>query len=330
MHLYFANGILSWEINEIYQRWSVLGVGDLQAFLSLNWQTSLQPSCSLSWRKRLGEEWNFQNSTYKGTASHLELFFPLFEYFLSRILLGRGLLVKELRCFQVLRKITMELRSLHAQTNIGSTEKFQELQVLHHKLLVETYTGGFIKPKHHQRCHLAEQLKRIGFQVDAYATERKHKAYKSHIGLHRFDPWAQDQKGMFSQLVLKAVYQHHIQALREFTFDTHLIGQTENSENIAHTLGKTNCLVAEKIQHEGRTVGLKDVVLGAHPGIVLQAAKADSDFYILIQPLQLEERTDFWSRWKKGGNKKLLPIAQMGQRPTWFLQLDENTMLCLH
>lgn len=90
MHLYFANGVVSWEVYEMYQRWSGLGIGDLQGFLSLDWQTSLQPSCSLSWRKRLGAEWNFQNSTYKGTASHLELFFPLFEYFLSRMLPGRG------------------------------------------------------------------------------------------------------------------------------------------------------------------------------------------------------------------------------------------------
>eukprot|EP00438_Fugacium_kawagutii_P005015 Skav232030 [mRNA] locus=scaffold541:230688:232667:+ [translate_table: standard] len=327
MHLYYSNGIVSWEVYEVYHRWSKLDVGNLESFLSLEWQTTLQSSCSLSWRKRLGADWNFQGSTYKGTASNLELFLPLFEYFLSRILPGRELLVKELQCLQVLRRITMELRSLHCQNNISSTQKLQDLQVLHHKLLVETYTGSFIKPKHHQRFHFADQLKRIGFHVDTYATERKHKAYKSHIGLHRFDPFTQDQNGMFSHLVLKAVFQHHIQALSEFSFDTKLIGHTHSSEPIARTLGKDNCLVAKTLQHDGRTLGLKDVMLGDHPGIFVEAVQADSDFYIVIQPLQC---TEFWSRWKLGGNKKLLPIQVIGKRPTWYLKLNEDTLLCLH
>lgn len=101
MHLYFANGIVSWEINEIYQRWSVLGVGDLQAFLSLNWQTSLQPSCSLSWRKRLGEEWNFQNSIpTKGRRATWNCFFHCSNISCPGFCLAGGCLSKSCDVFK--------------------------------------------------------------------------------------------------------------------------------------------------------------------------------------------------------------------------------------
>ena len=329
MHLYWSNGIVSWEVCELHERWKALGVGDLEAFLALDWQTSLQSSCTPSWRKRLGAEFNFQGSTYKGSASNLQAFLPLFEYFLSRVLPGQGLLVKELQCLQVLRKITIELRLLHCQEQVDNIEKLQELQVLHHRLLVETYTANFIKPKHHQRFHQCDQMKRVGFHVDAFAAERKHKAYKSHIGLSRFDPWTQDPRGMFSQLVLKAVYQHHLVALEQFNFGTKLLGRQSNSENIARSLGKTVCNSSNKILHEGKTFVNKDIILGEHPGVILEAAQSDSDFYVVIQPLHLEASGEFWSRWKKKGTKKLLPIRQAGQRPTWFLNLDDETILCL-
>ena len=329
MHIYWSNGIVSWEVCELYDRWKSQAVGDLDAFLALDWQTSLQSSCTPSWRKRLGAEFNFQGSTYKGSASNLQAFLPLFEYFLSRVLPGAGLLAKELECLQVLRKITIELRLLHSEQHVDNTEKLQELQVLHQRLLVETYTGNFIKPKHHQRFHQCDQMKRVKFHVDAFAAERKHKAYKSHIGLHRFDPWAQDPKGMFSQLVLKAVFQHHLVALEQFDFGTKLLGRQSDSESIARALGKTVCSCSQKILHEGKTFVKKDIILGAHPGIILEAAQCDSEFYLIIQPLSLEERGEFWSRWKKESTKKVLPIRQAGQRPTWYLNLDDHTILCL-
>ena len=75
----------------------------------------------------------------------------------------------------------------------------------HHELCRKAFGYDFMKPKHHARHHLPKQIMLLGFAIDAFACERKHKFYKSHIGLHRFDPVAQNQNGQFSHMVLKQV-----------------------------------------------------------------------------------------------------------------------------
>ena len=270
MHIYWSNGIVSWEV-------CVNSTTDGKAKQLVIWMPSWpligKQVCNLAVLLLGGNDWELSSiSKVPLTKVQLvtyKLFLPLFEYFLSRVLPGPGLLAKELECLQVLRKITIELRLLHSEQHVDNTEKLQELQVLHQRLLVETYTGNFIKPKHHQRFHQCDQMKRVKFHVDAFAAERKHKAYKSHIGLHRFDPWAQDPKGMFSQLVLKAVFQHHLVALEQFDFGTKLLGRQSDSESIARALGKTVCSCSQKILREGKTFVKKDIILGAHPGIIL-------------------------------------------------------------
>ena len=150
MHLYWSNGIVSWEIVEIYNRWKVTNVGDLQHFLEMNWTTASGDAATPSSRKRLGCDYNFSGASYKDTAANLALFFPLFHYFLSRVLSSRNLLQKETQCMDALRRITMELRK-HQYSKQVVTEHFQSCQVAHQKLLVETYGSSFVKPKHQSK-----------------------------------------------------------------------------------------------------------------------------------------------------------------------------------
>ena len=330
MHLYWSQGIAALETNTIYRAWKELGVGDLHAFLAMDWKTGLQPTCSPSWRKTLGHDSMFVGNAYKGSAANLVAFLPLFEYFLSRVLSSRSLLENEMASFKALGRISIELRKLQHQQGQISTEKLQELQISHQKMVVQAYGAGYCKPKHHMRFHQAVQMKRNNFHCDAFAAERKHKTYKSHIGLHRFDTWSQNDRGAFSQLVLRAIWQHHVPSLQSFVFGTELLGTTSMSEQISAALGKNCCRTSCKIQHRGKTLQENDLLLGAHPGIIKSLAQADSDFYVVIQPLQLEEQTEFWSRWNAHGNKKLLPISQIGRTPTWWLNLQPGSWLCLH
>eukprot|EP00438_Fugacium_kawagutii_P002995 Skav220935 [mRNA] locus=scaffold3184:312642:314624:- [translate_table: standard] len=309
MHLYWSNCIVSWEIVEIYNCWSKQNLGDLKGFLAMDWHTSMQDGGTPSWRQKLGHESNFTGNSYKGSASNLRAFFPLFHFFLSRVLDGTTTLQKEKDSFNALRRITLELRRLQGECGIIATEKYQQLQTLHHDLVVKAYTTNFIKPKHHARFHQADQMKRVGAHYDSFAGERKHKTFKSHIGLHRFDTWAQNEHGKFGELCMRAIWQHHVSSLSSFKFETALLGTTVLSRQVSDALGQTDCKTSLKISHEGRTFTENDVLLGKHPGIFLSAVETkQSDFYVLLQPLEMEQRTEFWSYWKISGNKKLVPI----------------------
>jgi len=334
MHLYYSNGIASWEVVQMYGAWKEFRLGDLPAFLDLDWKTSLQSSCTPSWRKELGHESMFASSSYKGSASNLMAFVPLFHYFLTRVLACRlriGDLQKELACFSKLREVLMELRHLqNADCDGPAVDKFQSLQVEHQELLVLAYGKEVVKPKHHCRFHQAVQMKRTGWHVDAFATEKKHRMYKSHIGLHRFDPWCQSDKGTFSQLVLRAIWQHHVPSLKHFEFGTTLQGPTSSEPTIAKILNKSWCKTSCKMVHRGRTLEKDHILLGQHPGIIVLAAETDAGFYILLEELELIEKTHFFSRFQVQSKKKLLALEKAGPSPMWWLKLDVDILLCLH
>ena len=329
MHLYWSNGIVSWEVVEMFNRWQQTGLGDLQEFLQMDWKTTLGEGSTPSWRKRLGSDYNFSGATYKGTASNLTLFLPLFHYFLSRLLPSRNLLQKEMQCLDTLRRIAMELRRLQYCQNGLAIDRLQYLQVLHQKQVVDTYGKSFVKPKHHCRFHAAEQMQRVQFHCDCFATERKHKQYKSHIGLHRFDPVAQDG-AKYGQLVLRAIMQHHVSGLAKSNFGTTLLGKVQPSDAYSSSLNTANCLESTKMQHEGKTYERGNVLLGEHPGIVVSSIKANDQFYLTLQLLETEESNDFWSCWRITQKKKLVHASMVGRGPMWWLQLRQDRLLCLH
>ena len=333
MHLYWSNGVVSFEVVELYKRWNVTGRGNLLQFLGLDWKTSQQTG-SLSWRKQLGHEANCQGAaaSYKGDASNLQCFLPLFHYFLLRSSEGTDVLKKELECLGVLCKIQIELRKLYHDTCL-LTDTLQELQKEHHRLVVEVYGENFIRPKHHLRFHAVQQFKRNQFYCDAMACEKKHKMFKSHIGLHRFHSWAQNETGLFGHLVMNAIWQHHVTSLDGFGFDkSRLVGKVEKHQDVSAALGTMDCELSSKMVFEGETISKNDVLLGPHPGIVQAAVRAGSAFYIYLQPIQLQEQTPFWSRWRLAGSasNKLVHANMKGRTPMWWMFLEDDIVLCIH
>lgn len=114
LHIYWSNGVCSWEVNCLYWLDQEHGVGDLAEFLSLDWKTT--PPCSPSYRKTIGHESNFVGASYKGSAANLQAFLPLYHYFLERCF-GTGNDHKDkMESLRALRRITMELRQLSHST----------------------------------------------------------------------------------------------------------------------------------------------------------------------------------------------------------------------
>ena len=111
MHIYWSNGICSWEVVSLFQLWQEHGDGDLAQFLSLEWCTYGGESCTQSWRNYLGHESMFAGNTYKGSASNLMAFLPLFHYFLERTCADIDCMKAGMKSFRSLRRIVMELRA---------------------------------------------------------------------------------------------------------------------------------------------------------------------------------------------------------------------------
>lgn len=171
MHIYWSNGICSWEINAIYDMWKQTGAGNLDAFLQLEWKTSATTNCSKSWRCSLGHISNFAGDACKGSASNLQCFLPLFHYFLEGCL-TEGELEPQKESLRALRRVIIELRTLPHQEVIA-TERLHNLQRLHQQKVFEAYGMPHMKPKHHARYHLALQMERTQYYVDCFPMEKK-------------------------------------------------------------------------------------------------------------------------------------------------------------
>ena len=332
MHLYWSNGCAAWEINSIYKKWKETKQGNLESFLDLPWRTAMQQSVTASWRLSLAHESNFSGAAYKGTASNLQCFLPLFHFFLEGCLDEDRLLIPERDSLAALRRITIEMRNLGHETGIIATEKLQRLQIRHQEKVLNAYGHSFMRPKHHGRFHYADQMQTAQFYTDCFPCEKKHKLFKSHIGLHRFDPWATgnpNEKGEFSHFVLRDVWTHHLTALENTSFHSVLEGQTTQDAYMAELLGDQECKVSNSMHFEGRRLFKEQMVMGAHPGLVNVAIQSNTKFFVLLDALEMERESEFNSHWKLIGQRKLVPAADVGRSPTWWLKLDENSFLCL-
>ena len=123
----------------------------------------------------------------------------------------------------------------HCQGSL-SVDRLQELQSIHQGLLIKAWSPNYVKPKQHQRFHQVMQMKRINFHCDAFASEEKHSTHKSPldcIGLIHGDKRRKD----FSQLVLRAIWQHHMPSLTSYKFETKLVGQSSPFQIVSNILG---------------------------------------------------------------------------------------------
>ena len=209
-------------------------------------------------------------------------------------------------------------------------DKMQALQIKHQDLAQKAFGYEHMKPKHHARFHWALQIFRNNFHVDCFPCEKKHRLYKSHIGLSRFDPWARSTKGQFSHLVLREMWEHHLEALKVFKLGTSLVGQQKNDCNLAMLFPRDDCKVSAAIQHCGRTISHHDVILGEYPGKVIAAVQSGEDFFLQLQILVLDKKEEFHSYWKVTQQMKLLPVCMAGRSPSCWLDYGNDTFLCLH
>ena len=155
--------------------------------------------------------------------------------------------------------------------------------------------------------------------------------FKSHIGLHRFDPWTKSRSGQFSHFVIiMEIWKHHLESLRKYNFSNYLIGAKTLDPSTATLLGCATCYVSPSLQYRGRTIASQDVLLGEFPGIVLAAIETENDFFVRLQVLEMESAEEFSSWWTLTNKEKLVPAALAGRSPTWWLAETAQRLRCLH
>ncbi|CAK9118704.1 unnamed protein product, partial [Durusdinium trenchii] len=211
MHLYFVNGICSWEIAlflQIVFDHTPLKLSALQdVVLAGNWVSAKSTGRTRTYLKNLFHERLYGDGLFKGQRHQTTALLPLLFYFTLTAIEPSGLVpARYVAFFRTLCGIASFLRQLKfggVLINEKSMARLDELQRRHHDMFA-VYDVDH-KPKHHMRLHLPAQLLRTGCFVDCEPVEDKHRLYKSGVA-DRQDSLAQNHSA-FSRSVLPRLLQ---------------------------------------------------------------------------------------------------------------------------
>ena len=233
MHLYYSNGVCSWEVNALLTRTAEVGISLplLQEVAgATKWQKAARCTCTPSWRKGLFDPSRFTGDSYRGCALDLIELLPLLYFHLEETVGRHDLLQLEMQSFRCLLEIHFELSRLKFSTSFDNTACLARLQQEHQERYSLAYGLERLKPKHHGRMHIAQQLQASQLYVDCLPMEKKHRIYKSFIAVNRLNSFCRGNRnafGAYNRLCLERCYFVHLHALRNMTFGSAILSETK-------------------------------------------------------------------------------------------------------
>lgn len=231
MHLYYSNGICSWEIvhfsNAMAEHGLTLDILS-DAVVASAW-TSDTTKKSKAWYRSLLASKRFSSDSYKGSASDLKSLLPIFAFHVEEILAPRNVMRAELDSLKSLQKICVCLYGLQRapQLNLNDLNRLQALQKEHHAQFAAAYGADAIKPKHHWRFHVPVMLERHGFYCDCFAMEAKHRTYKYCIQ-NKFDRDLKDTS-VYCERILQRLWIYSIDLMGKRSWPNDLEGPLKPS-----------------------------------------------------------------------------------------------------
>ena len=237
MHLYYSNGICSWEVVQIIQALKPHGLTPEligQSFGQTNWRSASTKS-GPKWYKDLMAPQRFTTDTYKGSASDLKALMPLLHFHLASLPGLQQHVTLELVSLEALLRITRCLYEIEFQgPKSDLLEELSKAQLWHHRAYIKAYTESSLKPKHHFSRHLPMQIAKAGVYVTCFGMESKHQHFK--YGLqNRLDSQLKDTC-LYANRVLQRLLLHGDEMFRSRGFPGHLLPPTKQVQ-LAHQFG---------------------------------------------------------------------------------------------
>ena len=315
MHCYVSNGIVNQELGlwwlAVVTK-STVQLGEFQRYVLNTWTwNSDRGGFSSSLNMLLSPKLWQKHKDFRGDASDTLNALPLAVAFSIEVLRPVcPYLEKEIASLCALHSVV--LAWLHAKQNPQNACRATWLkkQTVHIEKYVSCYGAETARPKLHFSLHLSEQLGRKGSIVDAFATERKHKRFKSDVGvklkrLHDFAKVA----------LLKCVeFDIHSKATCH-TLDTELGGTGRQMPALAAAMKAKTALVAQHLTSMAVKYGKGQfTILTPDVAVSIQAAALiDGQPFLLCHELKKTEQShDSLSHWKQINNSvACVPLQQV-------------------
>ena len=330
MHCLWCNGIVNFEIGLFVQR-AVLTAEvervDLENFLSGGWKPSMQfgnyPGISL---KNLvsSKLLRFDGSDFRGDASQTLQLMCLLTFFAIEVLSGIEELAAEIECLTLLCRVCCII--LNAKVHPHQISGLTDLQCQHQNHFKRCYGEDRIRPKHHYRFHIDQQVDDAGVLMDTWPTERKHRVFKSDLA-----PRCKKLKD-FEKSILLRWWELDLQALTEMNLDAGLQQAFKTGNDKKLKFGRT-------LQSDiGTCFRVGNVLLFAEGNAhiaykVASCFATNSTLGLIVQNLHLKSADPhfLWSKWQLIEEYTVLPLeeAVKSLRTTFYSVSADGTSMIL-
>ena len=348
MHVYFQNGIVSWELQHLRDALrAAVPEFSLPALAGAaardGWTgPGVSRHHSAGYLRTLFQEKYFQDSGYKGKAEEQWAVVPLARYYVSRDLAARPLLLqKERLSLDALADVVQELRALRYRwmpvTAPEHVARLESLQEKHQKAFNAAYDGQLNgKPKHHMARHLGQSAVMLGFLPNCSTQESKHKLYKG--GLTERLCRSLNKPGLFARQILTEMLLKGLSHLSK----TELISWGLCAEHVkpAHERLKAalrcpDLRTAKAMRLWQSTVTVGDVLIfsSGRGGVVEQCLGSSGHLWALLRPMtpvpqgkhawgSIWQLCDSYLCWEAAPTEHML-------MPQWW-RFEGQRVICLH
>jgi len=257
MHVYFSNGICSFETHLFLQAARPVGVtmDMVKMFMSARWQwpahlrSKGRDLHSLFTPARQGAS----PDSFKASASEMLMLMPMLRHFVETVIRPTGQLGRESSSMLALCAVTDELQAI--KRGGGSVAALTTAIRDHMTLFGLAHGREAFKPKHHYALHLAAQIQRDEGLLDCFVLERKHQKIKAICQ-------AIDNTRAFERSALPRVIQEQLRELSAPGWaQLGLRGRRLQCPSLAASQGASEAEVAPAVIGFGVTASAGDVVV---------------------------------------------------------------------
>ena len=278
MHLYWSNGLCSWEICQFASNMQHYGLTLsllTEAFDNTAWHCN-GAKTSKYWYRNLLAPKRFASDSYKGSASDLRALLPLFAFHATQIFGDKSEMSDEIQSLLALVRVCQCLHLLHTNISENNLTKLQSLQKNHHLLYGKAYGLDAYKPKHHFRFHIPSMLRRHGFYMDCFAMEAKHRNFKYTIQ-NRFDCDI-GNLSRYCDKVLQRLCLYSFDLMHKQTWPGSLEKPTRKFDDLPGALQSHGLRLSRGVR-----VKVGDFVIGSASGIVLHCVQSQHNLFLMLQ-----------------------------------------------
>ena len=278
MHLYWSNGLCSWEIRHFVKKVEHHGLTLSMlsdAFRDTDWHCA-GVKTSKYWYQNLLAPKRLGSDSYKGSASDLKALLPLSSFHVLQIFENDTRMSGEIQSLLALLRVCQCLKVLQRQQDLAENtlRQLQTLQEEHHTRYGKAYGPDAYKPKHHFRFHIPCMFRRHGFYLDCFAMEAKHRTFK-YVIQNRYDRDIADLN-VYCDRVLQRLVLYSSDLMGKQTWPGSLEKPTKHYDAFPGAL--------QAMQLSQGRVMVGDFVIGTCSGIVLHCIQSDDELFLLVQP----------------------------------------------